>query len=139
MRPVLQSRECHASSVDLAGVRHPLLLQPCLPKLPDPPTEDEIVFAAVANTRLLSEQTQRNCRTQSQAHPLPESWPEPLDLCIPAGIQVVALTGANTGGKTSCLKALVRAMTVNCIHTVLALPKLVAVFSGVRFRLCLVI
>lgn len=113
MRPELLSRELHASNVDLAGVRHPLLLQPCLPKLPDPPTEDEIGFAAAANTQPLSEHIQRNLRTQSQSHPLPASWPQPLDLTIPAGIQVVALTGANTGGKTSCLKALVRASTVN--------------------------
>lgn len=108
MPPVLVSRGTQASMIDLAGIRHPLLLQPCLPDLPDPLIQDDTLMTASTGTCISNQHGHGNQVEQRESETAPASWPEPLDLTVPEGVQVVALTGANTGGKTSCLKALVR-------------------------------
>eukprot|EP00892_Ulva_mutabilis_P004836 jgi/Ulvmu1/2724/UM014_0181.1 len=103
-RPLLLSIDSHDAIVDLAGVRHPLLLQNCLETLSDPPTDEGAMFSA--SVEASCQGTHAKHSQCDAAAPVTASWPEPLDLTVPAGVQVVALTGANTGGKTSCLKAL---------------------------------
>ena len=87
--------------LELVSCRHPLLLAPSLPSLPDaPPTllmDFESDFIGPVGG-LSSVKRGRKKNEDNAASP-----PVPLDLTVPADKKVVALTGPNTGGKTATL------------------------------------
>ena len=117
----------------LHGVCHPLLLEEALEPLPTPPTADDIFVPGIAATGGISQSTpadiaaraqranqQARSRERSDASDAggsdweddkwdadaPGAMPRPVDLRIPAGARVAAVTGPNTGGKTAALKTL---------------------------------
>jgi hypothetical protein len=106
--------------VHLEGVRHPMLLMPCLAGLPDILTAPAFLRQADDGSGSLSESdldittSWGSTRTDSRysstlsseddrkagkgsAQEQEALWPTALDLRVPEGIHVVAVTGPNTG------------------------------------------
>jgi DNA mismatch repair protein MutS2 len=116
--------------VRVARALHPLLLQPSLPPPPAPPLPDAAggpsapAAGALAGLSVVPELwsrvapapatplpppgQQRGAKGAAAAPPPPPPPPPPVpvDLLVPPGAAVVAVTGPNTGGKTASLKAL---------------------------------
>uniref|UniRef100_A0A061RIK4 DNA mismatch repair protein MutS2 n=3 Tax=Tetraselmis sp. GSL018 TaxID=582737 RepID=A0A061RIK4_9CHLO len=102
--------------IRLRGIRHPLLLQPSLPDPPLPPLVGDAV-AAFSSRFLgrsdaapvpLTEQKRRK-QQHREADAIGANRPPPpksIDILVPRGTSVVAVTGPNTGGKTASLKTL---------------------------------
>lgn len=109
------------------GARHPLLLQPALPRLPPRPEHFDLDFesqytgrSASALLQMLEGRPVQGPTSGSYIPPPtslamaqgagdsldPALLPRPIDLRVPKGKRVVAITGPNTGGKTAALKAL---------------------------------
>ncbi|GAB4822194.1 hypothetical protein N2152v2_009240 [Parachlorella kessleri] len=165
-RPAFISREQARATglVRIPRAWHPLLLQPCLPPLPMPPTVDlpsgalpaygsssgggagseggsgsaglgsqagDQVGGVSAGLGLVPELLNEAAQAASAVVPRPgrggsrsaaqdstassssssgsaagPPTPVPTELLVPPGVQVVAVTGPNTGGKTASLKAL---------------------------------
>ena len=106
-----------ASLISAPGALHPLLLEPALEPLPRAPTADDRPFAAdfqaVPTFGALSAAGGAgggNRRSGSSSsggggsRPRGEraARPRPLDLRVPAGKRVVAITGPNTGARLFC-------------------------------------
>ncbi|XP_070051692.1 uncharacterized protein LOC107818810 isoform X3 [Nicotiana tabacum] len=96
--PALSSRNCNNSqsellSIDVEGIRHPLLLESSLrnlstdvfPRSPDLDQGNGVM----------------NFETKSSAH-----FPVPIDIKVGHGTKVVVISGPNTGGKTASMKTL---------------------------------
>ncbi|PSC69703.1 endonuclease 2 [Micractinium conductrix] len=118
-------------AVQLPRAWHPLLLQPCLPPPPAPPLTKEmqqLMEASAAPSGPMSDLSlvpelaiaaapkpvgeiggsvpKRGSSGSSDGSGSRAKPPQPVDLTVPAGIDVVAVTGPNTGGKTASLKTL---------------------------------
>ncbi|CAL8471247.1 g10789 [Coccomyxa elongata] len=95
-------------TVQVEGMRHPLLLQRSLPPLPPIPLSP----AQDLDTSFLDLVGPPSSSTPVEAPaeaPKPEALqppPRAVDFTVPAGARVVTVTGPNTGGKTAALKAL---------------------------------
>ncbi|KAG2493724.1 hypothetical protein HYH03_008237 [Edaphochlamys debaryana] len=94
------------SPLHLPGAMHPVLMQRGLPPLPQPPSIDDNRFDRDFQAAPAWEPR----RVLQVDGPTPEpggagGLPVPLDLRVPPGRAVVAITGPNTGGKTATLKA----------------------------------
>ena len=89
------------------GVYHPLLLEPSLPPLKDPPATEAVNYDAAASPsssaaadsvgRASWEPQQPPRQTYGHRGQPKGKLPCPVDLLIPAGVKVVAVTGPNTG------------------------------------------
>ena len=103
----------------LHGVCHPVLLEGALPRLPRPPVADDIVLptdaarpAAPMSLEAFEAQAAAARRGDVADAAEPASadaaaaMPQPVDLRVPPGASVAAITGPNTGGKTAALKTL---------------------------------
>lgn len=90
-----ENLENNALSVDIDGIKHPLLLESSLRKFPD---------LNKSSNSLSSDQESgiTNSRVDSGAF----SFPVPVDIKIGHGIKVVVISGPNTGGKTASMKTL---------------------------------
>ncbi|CAD7699368.1 unnamed protein product [Ostreobium quekettii] len=89
----------------LPQARHPILMQRALPPLREPPSASDAPFAN--NFREPTKPFQVDPPGDSAQQDSPEcDLPVPIDLVVPVGTAVVALTGPNTGGKTASLKTL---------------------------------
>ena len=103
-------------SINATAVYHPLLLEPCLEPLKEPPSTEEINYddptaanatptgsSAAESTGKADWEPQPSFRQTGMANGREKGkLPCPLDLLIPAGIKVVAVTGPNTGGLCFC-------------------------------------
>ena len=119
-RPTLLAQsEGSAAHVHLEGVRHPMLLQPCLaplPHVPSPPafvsdgsgslSSDSDVDVTTSWRAMhtdseysgwMSADEDQKAREGSREDAESAVWPTALDLQVPAGARVVAVTGPNTG------------------------------------------
>ena len=89
------------------GVFHPLLLEPSLPPLKEPPATEVVNYDAAA-----SPSSSAAADSMGKASWEPQQAPRqiyghrsrpkgkvpcPVDLLVPAGVKVVAVTGPNTG------------------------------------------
>ena len=96
--------------IQATAVYHPLLLEPSLPPLKDPPateapvnydagyTTDPSSSAAADSMGRASWEAQQPPRQTYGKRGLPKGRaPCPVDLLVPAGVKVVAVTGPNTG------------------------------------------
>ena len=111
--------------VHLQSVLHPLLLERTLPELPCPPLP-EVPMTTLAQdgpmaaVNLIPElwqeivppsdvevHTKKQALAKEQNEDQPKTRaPVPIDIVVPNGTSVVAVTGPNTGGKTVSLKTL---------------------------------
>jgi len=110
-KPVLRrinNLEGRPHQIELPGLRHPLLLEPSLGELPQPPLIGDAV--AAFNSRFLgradSAPTPLTFEPAQKAAHKVKPPPQAIDMQVPAQLSVVAVTGPNTGGKTASLKAL---------------------------------
>eukprot|EP01025_Chloroclados_australasicus_P027476 TRINITY_DN27245_c0_g1_i2.p1 TRINITY_DN27245_c0_g1~~TRINITY_DN27245_c0_g1_i2.p1 ORF type:complete len:892 (+),score=59.81 TRINITY_DN27245_c0_g1_i2:109-2784(+) len=94
-------QEMDGYSIDISQVRHPILLQHFLPDLPDLASQFSMEdnFMEPLNGSSF-DQTVKKLRDKKKPAP------EPIDIHIPADVEVVTVTGPNTGGKTAMLKTL---------------------------------
>jgi hypothetical protein len=114
----------------LHGVCNPVLLEPALAPLPEPPASEEIYTSGTASDgsdgrmhpadilaqavkKAEAQKAARNQGNKGQPRNAQEkespgrgAMPRPVDLRVPAGAHVAAVTGPNTGGKTAALKTL---------------------------------
>lgn len=87
-------------AVHLAGARHPVLMQPALAPLPQPPSSEDNSFGRNFTERppweaqLLAVAPPAPAPPPSASGGGPAALPRPLDLRIPAAARVVAITGA---------------------------------------------
>ena len=96
-------------SIQAAAVYHPLLLEPSLPPLKDPPATEAVNYdasytvnpssraAADAMGKASWEPQQPPRQTYGKRGRSKGKAPCPVDLLVPAGVKVVAVTGPNTG------------------------------------------
>lgn len=116
---LLAQSEGAPGHVHLQGVRHPLLLQPCLSPLPDIPTSPAFISDASDGlssdsdldittswramhtdseySEWMSGEEDRKVAEGSEGQSGEAGWPTALDLKVPEGARVVAVTGPNTG------------------------------------------
>ncbi|KAL2524188.1 DNA mismatch repair protein MutS [Abeliophyllum distichum] len=89
------NNENNSLSIDIDGMKHPLLLESSLTKFSD---------LSKSSSSLSSDQESgsTNSRIVSGAF----SFPVPIDIKIRHGIKVVVISGPNTGGKTASMKTL---------------------------------
>lgn len=130
VEPRLHAASPDVAAVNISNARHPLLLEKSLPKLPTPPLPElpsaalDGVSGPMAAVKLVPELWGKVASKQPPSGPLPgsngsvkssttsrtdasvSSGPVPVDLVVPPGKAVVAVTGPNTGGKTASLKTL---------------------------------
>lgn len=85
------------SRVHLPGARHPLLLQPALPPLPETPEYDDSEFATSFTGQIASPLGLATAEPVDVAPPARRDPPQPVDLCVPPGKTSVIVTGPNTG------------------------------------------
>lgn len=95
--------------ISARAVCHPLLLEPCLPPLKDPPATEAVNYdasytanpsnsAAADSMGRASWEPQQPPRQTYGRRGMPKGKaPCPVDLLVPAGVKVVAVTGPNTG------------------------------------------
>lgn len=97
-----------ASAMHVPWALHPLLLEPSLPPLPEPPSIDDNSFESDFQERGAWEVRRSLVTRADDAPPAQPSSrrpaPRALDLRVPPAAAVVAITGPNTGGKTITLK-----------------------------------
>ncbi|KAL0040772.1 hypothetical protein WJX79_005089 [Trebouxia sp. C0005] len=119
VKPVFLSVDEAAQTgcIQAKAVYHPLLLEPSLPPLKEPPATEAVNYdasytaspsgsAAADSMGRASWEPQQPPRQTYGRRGLPKGRaPCPVDLLVPAGVKVVAVTGPNTGGKTASLKA----------------------------------
>ena len=82
--------------VDIEGIHHPLLLEPCLSSLKD------VQRSNCRNSQQFDEWVATNCSRE-----LPDevsNFPVPIDIKIRRGTSVVIISGPNAGGKTASMK-----------------------------------
>ncbi|XP_031130502.1 uncharacterized protein LOC116032193 [Ipomoea triloba] len=100
--PALSSENCDDQrfndlSVDIEGIKHPLLLECSLRRLPD-------IVRFKSRSSLYSDQ--RNDATDFESVTRSSAFPVPIDIKIEHGTRVVVISGPNTGGKTASMKTL---------------------------------
>ncbi len=95
--------------INATAVYHPLLLEPSLHPLKDPPATEAVNYdtsytanpsssAAADSMGRASWEPQQPPRQSYGKRGLPKGKvPCPVDLLVPAGVKVVAVTGPNTG------------------------------------------
>ena len=91
--------------VQAAAVYHPLLLEPCLEPLQEPPTAQAVdyesftgdILAAAAANALSWEPEQPKRQIYGRRGQPKGKLPCPIDLLVPPGAKVAAVTGPNTG------------------------------------------
>ncbi|KAL3147779.1 hypothetical protein ABBQ32_002512 [Trebouxia sp. C0010 RCD-2024] len=114
---ISQSEAEETGCMHALGVFHPLLLEPSLTPLKEPPATDAVNYdadaaslsssAAADSMGKASWEPQQSPRQVYGKRGRPKGRaPCPVDLLVPAGVKVVAVTGPNTGGKTASLKTL---------------------------------
>lgn len=109
------------------GVFHPLLLEPSLPPLKEPPATEAVNYDAAASPGSSAVADSMGKASWEPQQPPRQMYghrgrpkgkvPCPVDLLVPAGVKVVAVTGPNTGVVpaacygapiTSCVEAYLR-------------------------------
>lgn len=94
--PTFSSGRDKSLSVDIVGIRHPLLLESSLQILADVSSSNSLTsFKADENDNALS--------SDKWSRP---NFPVPIDFKIGGGVSVVIISGPNTGGKTASMKTL---------------------------------
>ena len=95
------------------GVFHPLLLEPSLPPLKEPPATEAVNYDAAASPGSSAVADSMGKASWEPQQPPRQMYgqrgrpkgkvPCPVDLLVPAGVKVVAVTGPNTGvGAAAC-------------------------------------
>lgn len=89
------------------GVFHPLLLEPSLPPLKEPPATEAVNYDAAASPGSSAVADSMGKASWEPQQPPRQMYghrgrpkgkvPCPVDLLVPAGVKVVAVTGPNTG------------------------------------------
>lgn len=89
------------------GVFHPLLLEPSLPPLKEPPATEVVNYDAAASPSSSAAADSMGKASWEPQQPPRQIYgqrgrpkgkvPCPVDLLVPAGVKVVAVTGPNTG------------------------------------------
>lgn len=106
--PIFSSKDCQgldsgganlATSVDIEGLQHPLLLEPSLKNLSD-------VLASSSRSHLSSDDVNGLKMITGSLSGRASDFPVPIDIKIGCGTRVVVISGPNTGGKTASMKAL---------------------------------
>ena len=95
------------------GVFHPLLLEPSLPPLKEPPSTQAVNYDAAASpssSAVADSMGKASWEPQQPPRQIygKRGWPQgkvpcPVDLLVPAGVKVVAVTGPNTGAVFAAL------------------------------------
>ncbi|KAH0985665.1 hypothetical protein GBA52_012842 [Prunus armeniaca] len=106
--PIFSSKDCQdldsggaslATSVDIEGLQHPLLLEPSLKNLSD-------VLESSSRNHLSSDDVNGLKMITGSLSGRASDFPVPIDIKIGCGTRVVVISGPNTGGKTASMKAL---------------------------------
>lgn len=90
-----ENSEHNSSSVDVSGIRHPLLLESSLRN----------ISTLSASSSSSSSNKETDIR-KSDILPGALNFPVPIDIKIGSGVKVVVISGPNTGGKTASMKTL---------------------------------
>lgn len=95
------------------GVFHPLLLEPSLPPLKEPPAAEALDYEADASASSSAVADSMGKASWEPQQPPRQVYgrrgqpkgkaPCPVDLLVPAGVKVVAVTGPNTGAVSAAL------------------------------------
>lgn len=90
------------------AVFHPLLLEPSLPPLKEPPATEAVNYDAAASPSSSAAADLMGKASWEPQQPPRQVYghrgrpkgkvPCPVDMLVPAGVKVVAVTGPNTGG-----------------------------------------
>lgn len=104
---VVKLAHVQTGCIHALGVFHPLLLEPSLPPLKEPPATEVVNYDAAASPSSSAaadsmgkaswEPQQPPRQIYGQRGRLKGKVPCPVDLLVPAGVKVVAVTGPNTG------------------------------------------
>ncbi|KAF8391357.1 hypothetical protein HHK36_023661 [Tetracentron sinense] len=94
---VQSSKKDHSLSVDIEGIRHPVLLESSLRSLPT-----DLVSKAGGSVHL----DKGGCLMESGRLSGVSDFPMPIDIKIGNTTKVVVISGPNTGGKTASMKTL---------------------------------
>ncbi|XP_008225081.1 PREDICTED: endonuclease MutS2 [Prunus mume] len=106
--PIFSSKDCQdldsggaslATTVDIEGLQHPLLLEPSLKNLSD-------VLESSSRNHLSSDDVNGLKMITGSLSGRASDFPVPIDIKIGCGTRVVVISGPNTGGKTASMKAL---------------------------------
>ena len=98
--------------------RHPLLLQRGLSPLPNIPGQDEEDPFATDFSNREPHRASTSGRGEEQAFEQQAWRPQPVDLLVPPGVQVAAVTGPNTGGPAcdcACTTATAHGALATCL------------------------
>lgn len=82
--------------VDIEGIHHPLLLEPCLSRLKD------VQRPTYGGSQQFDERIAINCSREPPDEV--SNFPVPIDIKIRRGTSVVIISGPNAGGKTASMK-----------------------------------
>lgn len=91
-----ENSERNSSSVDVSGIRHPLLLESSLRN----------ISTLSASRSSSSSSNQETDIRKTDILPGALNFPVPIDIKIGSGVKVVVISGPNTGGKTASMKTL---------------------------------
>ncbi|KAK9823927.1 hypothetical protein WJX72_006408 [[Myrmecia] bisecta] len=119
-RFVTEGAALQCGCLSIPAARHPLLLEPCLPRLPEPPAAEVVDFDSTFDSPVgtvfpledsysgwsSGGSSERDEEPSRQTATRRTSRPCPVDLRVPAAVTVATVTGPNTGGKTASLKTL---------------------------------